>query len=202
VRHAVILGHPSPTSFNASVARCYAQEARSVGEDAEVRDLYALGFDPRLTARELPWAADFAPPADVETERAVIASADVVAFVYPLWFNAPPAMIKGYVERVFGMGFAYAPDEGGTQPLLAGKRLIAVSSSGAPGQWIEHTGAIARLRAGFDEHVAAVCGLSVVDHLHLGGVTPGIRPDAAEALFDRVRAMVRRHFAPATAAAG
>jgi hypothetical protein len=54
-----------------------------------------------------------------------------------------------------------------------------------------------RLRAGFDDYIAAVCGLAVLDHLHLGGVTPGIRPDAAQDMLDSVTRMARRHFAAA-----
>jgi NAD(P)H dehydrogenase (quinone) len=60
---------------------------------------------------------------------------------------------------------------------------------------------VARLRAAFDDHVAAVCGLSVVEHLNLGGATPGIRKDAAEDMLQEVVAMVRRLFGPPVPAA-
>jgi len=199
MRHVVILAHPDPQSFNAQAARTYAQAAVAMGDSPVVRDLYRLDFDPRLRARELPWRGDFAPGSDVLAERAVLAEADVIVFVYPLWFNAPPAMLKGYVERVFGLGFAYVPAEPGTRPLLGGKRLVSISTSGAPDGWVDRTGAVTRLRAGFDDHVAAVCGLAVLEHLHLGGVTPGIRPDAVEGLLHQVEAMARRLFAPSGA---
>ncbi len=194
MRHAIILGHPDPSSFNAGVAITYVDAVRALGHEAELRDLYAQRFQPCLQLGELPWRDDFAVPADVATEREAIARADVIVLVYPLWFNAPPAMIKGYVERVFGMGFGYQPAAVGTRPRLTGKSLISVSTSGAPGAWVDQTGAIDRLRRGFDEHVAAVCGLAVLEHLHLGGVTPGIRADAAEAMFEQVQATARRLF--------
>lgn len=195
MRHAIILGHPDPSSFNAAVARSYVAAVQDIGHRADLRDLYAQRFQPCLQAGELPWRADFAVPADVAAEREVIAAADVIVLVYPLWFNAPPAIIKGYVERVFGMGFGYRAATPGTRPLLLGKSLISITTSGAPGAWVDQTGAMERLRKGFDEHVAAVCGLGVLEHLHLGGVTPGIRADAAEAMFDDVRHMARRLFA-------
>jgi NAD(P)H dehydrogenase (quinone) len=201
MRHAVILGHPDPSSFNAGVAGAYEGAVRALGHEARLRDLYARGFQPCLQACELPWRDDFSIPGDVEAERAVIVAADVIVLVYPLWFNAPPAIIKGYVERVFGMGFGYAAEAPGTRPLLTGKALVSITTSGAPGAWVDQTGAIARLREGFDEHVATVCGLTVLEHLHLGGVTPGIRPDAAEAMFDEVRGMARRRFAGAASGA-
>jgi NAD(P)H dehydrogenase (quinone) len=197
MRHVVIVSHPDPASFNANVARTYAAAVGVLGQAVEMRDLYSEGFDPRLTASELPWNAHYSLPPAIATERARLNAADVLVFVYPLWFNAPPAMLKGYVERVFGMGFGYGPADNGTRPLLMGKSLVSISTSGAPNSWVGQTGAMDRLREGFDEHVAAVCGLAVIDHLHLGGVTPGIRPDAAEAMLDQVSRMARRHFAPA-----
>ncbi len=197
MRHAIILGHPDPSSFNAGAAGAYAEAVGTLGQQADLRDLYAQRFQPCLQLGELPWRDDFAVPADVAAEREVIARADVIVLVYPFWFNAPPAIIKGYVERVFGMGFGYGSAAAGTRPLLAGKSLVSISTSGAPGAWLDQTGALERLRKGFDEHVATVCGLAVLEHLHLGGVTPGIRPDAAEAMFDEVRAMARRLFAAA-----
>ena len=200
MRHLVILAHPEATSFNAAVAGAYASAVRDMGHDASLRDLYRRDFDPRLRAEELPWRKDFRPGDDVVAERQIVAQADVIALVYPLWFNAPPAMLKGYVERVFGMGFAYESATPGTHPLLAGKGLVSVSTSGAPGAWVDQTGALKRLQAGFDDHVAAVCGLSVLEHLHLGAVTPGIRTDAADAMLEEVRGMARRLFAPAASA--
>ncbi len=194
MRHLVILAHPNPASFNGSVARAYAEAVRALGHEAELRDLYAIGFDPCLKASELPWAPGFAPGADVVAERQPVTRADVLAFVYPLWFNAPPAILKGYVERVLGVGFGYRAAEPGTEPLLKGKSLVSITTSGAPEEWVGQTGAVERLRAGFDAHVAAVCGLAVLEHLHFGAVTPGIRDDAVEDMLAEVRAMAARHF--------
>ena len=75
---------------------------------------------------------------------------------------------------------------------------MSISTSGAPDAWVDQTGAVARLREGFDAHVAAVCGLAVREHLHLGGVTPGMRADAVRDLLDNVASMARRLFAPAS----
>jgi NAD(P)H dehydrogenase (quinone) len=197
VRHVVILSHPDSASFNAAIARRYAETARSFGQAADIFDLYREDFDPRLPVEELPWRSGFQARADVVAARERVRPAEVVVFVYPLWFNAPPAMLKGFVERVFGMGFGYASDAGGTKPLLTGKNLVSISTSGAPDLWVRQTGAMDHLRTGFDDHVGAVCGLAVLDHLHLGGVTPGIRPDAAECMLGEVANLVQRHFATA-----
>jgi NAD(P)H dehydrogenase (quinone) len=194
MKHAVVLAHPNAASFNASVAHTYAEALTALGHQAQLRDLYAMDFDPRLKASEIPWTAGFGPAPDVVVERDIIAKVDAITLVYPFWFNAPPAMIKGYVERVFGMGFGYAASEVGTQPLMTGKLLISITTSGAPNAWIDQTGALQRLRAGFDDHLAGVCGFSVLEHLHLGGITPGMRSDAAADILSDVTAMAGRLF--------
>jgi NAD(P)H dehydrogenase (quinone) len=201
MKHAVIVAHPVPGSFNGAVAKAYAETLKAAGAEVLVRDLYGVGFEPCLQATEIPGPAGYTPRPDVVAERVLLQDVDVFAFVYPFWFNAPPAILKGYVDRVFSMGFGYAPTFGGTEPKLTGRRLISFSSSGAPDAWVQSTGALAALQSVFDHHLAGVCGLTVVDHIHLGGVVPGITPESVETMLDEVRAAAMRHF-PAAQHAG
>lgn len=159
MKHAVIVAHPNPHSLTCAAGAAYAAAVEALGHQALVRDLYQLGFDPRLQIAEIPEAAGHAFGADVLQERRLLADADVFAFVYPLWFNAPPAMLKGYIDRVFSMGFGYGPALGGTEPLLEGRKLISFSFSGAPESWVRDSGALRALMTVFDLHLAAVCGL-------------------------------------------
>lgn len=180
-KHAVIVGHPGAESLTASLATAYAKQVRILGDEAVVRDLYAEGFDPRLRLGEIPRPDGFCADADVQAERRLLADADVFVFFYPLWFNAPPAIVVGYVQRVFGMGFGYGPVQGGrNQPLLEKRRLISFSTSGAPKAWLEQEGGWNALRNTFDQHFADVCGMEVVNHVHFGGVTSGMRADVVE----------------------
>ena len=99
MKHAVIVAHPNPHSLACAVGKTYAETARALGQTVIVRDLYRIGCDPCLQADEIPKASGFQPGADVVAERQQLADVDVFAFVYPLWFNAPPAILKGYVDR-------------------------------------------------------------------------------------------------------
>ena len=198
MKHAVIFAHPNPDSFTACMAASYAGATRDLGEAVIVRDLYEMDFDPRLAREEVPGplAPIFRP--DVVAERDTLKDVDVFALFYPLWFNSPPAMMKGYIERVFGMGFGYGP---GNVALLAGRKLISFTSSGAPLYWVLDTGAWEALKRLFDHHIAAVCGLELLDHVHFGEITPGIREDAVEDCARRVTDTVRQHFGRATTVA-
>jgi NAD(P)H dehydrogenase (quinone) len=194
MKHAVILAHPKANSFNASIARTCVDALAARGDEAILRDLYALDFDPRLKASELPTLTSFRPAPDVAAERAVLADMDSFIFVYPFWFNAPPAILKGYVDRVFSMGFGFDPEFGGAGQLLTGKSLMSFSTSGAPDHWVSSTGALKTLTAAFDLHVGAVCGMEVLDHVHFGGIVANLTEEAAQDMLDQVRTAIAGAF--------
>jgi len=192
MKHALIVAHPNPDSFTLHMANAYVAAVREGGGEVVLRDLYRMGFDPCLKAGEIPDGHSFAPSDDVKAERAVIGDADIFAFIYPLWFNAPPAMLKGYIDRVFGMGFGYGMGKGGNRPLLTGRRMISFTSSGAPRHWLNETGAWDAVRKLFDEHVAAVCGFTLADHVHFDSIVPGITGEAVDDCAQGVKAAVAR----------
>ena len=194
MKHAVIVAHPDPDSFTLSVAQAYCEAVTAKGHEALLRDLYAMDFDPRLKASEIPGHRGFGPADDVKAERTSLKDARVFAFVYPFWINAAPAILKGYIDRVFGLGFAYGPQSSASQPLLTGRKMISFTSSGAPTEWVEKTGAGEAERTLFDRHISALSGLEILDHIHFGGIVPGIRADVVERHLERVRAAVAKYF--------
>ena len=136
MKHAVILAHPRPRSFTRLLAQTYLEAVRDKGHEADLIDLYALGFDPCLRAEEMPNSADAKPGSDVVAERERLADVDVFCLAYPIWFGGPPAILKGYVERVFTSGFGYRSIKaGGQEPLLVGRRLISLTASGSENAW-------------------------------------------------------------------
>jgi NAD(P)H dehydrogenase (quinone) len=201
MKHAVIVAHPDIRSFNVSVAQAYCEAARADGHTVLLRDLYRMNFAPCLAQEELPKSGGFSPGRDVLDERRLLSDADVFAFIYPFWMNAQPAMLKGYIDRVFGMGFAYGAGRGGNVPLLKSRKMISFTSSGAPMEWVQKTGAWDAIRKLFDEHFAAACGLEIVDHIHFGGIHPGMRTDAVDTLLNRVRTVVAGRFGGGSPAA-
>jgi NAD(P)H dehydrogenase (quinone) len=194
VKHAVVVAHPDVRSFTVSVANAYCESVRALGHSVLMRDLYRMNFAPCLGLEETPKPAGFAPGRDVLDERRLLTDVDVFAFVYPFWMNSQPAMLKGYIDRVFGMGFAFGPGKGGNVPLLKSRKMISFTSSGAPSDWFKKSGAWDATRKVFDEHFAAVCGLEVVDHIHFGGIHAGMRADSVNRLLGRVRSVVVERF--------
>ncbi|HUO03160.1 MAG TPA: NAD(P)H-dependent oxidoreductase [Rhizomicrobium sp.] len=193
MKHAVIFAHPRAQSFTASVAGAYAAKAKALGHEVVMRDLYRMGFSPALQAGELPFDSGFAPGSDVVAERALLADVNVFAMVYPFWLNAPPAMLKGYLDRVFGFGFAYG-GQGRSAPLLKGRSLISFSSSGAPDYWVKEKGTLEALGKLFDLYFSDLCGMDFLEHVHFGSILPMIREDAVASRLAQVEAAVEKHF--------
>ena len=194
MKHAVIFAHPRARSFTAAVAETYAGTARLFGDDVEIRDLYRIGFDPCLRASEIPEASVPEPEPDVTAERELLKDRGVFALVYPFWLNAPPAMIKGYLDRVFGFGFAYGSNGHSFTPLLGGRKLISFTSSGAPTQWVEQTGAFAAEQTLFNRYFATLCGMTTLAHIHFGGVVNGASPSFVKARLGDVERAVIKYF--------
>lgn len=194
MKHAIIIAHPRTSSFTASVADAYAEACKALGDSTVIRDLYRIGFDPCLKAGELPFADSFRPEPDVVIERGLLKDCGVFAFFYPLWLNTPPAIVKGYLERVFGFGFAYGADGHSYSPLLTGRKLISFSSSGAPLEWIKKTGALGAVQTLFDDCFADLCGMTALGHIHIGGVVPGASLSFVQARLHDVQIKVTEHF--------
>ncbi|MCR5875521.1 NAD(P)H-dependent oxidoreductase [Phenylobacterium sp. J426] len=191
MKAAVIRAHPAPDSLNAALAKACAEALTAQGHQVIVRDLYAMGFDPCLRAEEIPGPGEprFGP--DVLAERERLADVDLFVLVYPVWFNGPPAILKGYVDRVFGMGFGFTPAFGGNEPRLTGRRLLSFTTSGSPDHWMRDTHVLHDLERLFDHHLAGTCGLSVVDHVHFGGMVSDVRPDVIDEVLLRVAQTIR-----------
>ena len=134
---SVILAHPDPASFNHGIARTAAQTARENGHEVALHDLYKEKFDPLLSGREMPEGV--ALPPDVERHCQEIASADGIIIVHPNWWGQPPAILKGWVDRVLRPGVAYRfleGDQGEGVPvgLLKASAAIVFNTANTPPQ--------------------------------------------------------------------
>jgi NAD(P)H dehydrogenase (quinone) len=189
-RHVVILCHPEERSFNAAVAQAYCETVRALGHEAILRDLYRLGFDPVLKAGERPSVGERALPDDVAAEFESIGGADVFVLVYPIWFGSPPAMMKGYVERVFGAGFSYrAIQAHQPHPLLTGRHLLSVTSSAGTSTWLDLRGAWSSLRDVFDNYLAEAFSMASSHHLHLESIVEEMPESVAREKLHRVESL-------------
>jgi len=192
-KHVVILCHPDVDSFNMAVARRYCDAVKKIGHRVVLRDLYRIGFDPVLKSRERPTSEDFQLAPDVAAEIDLISGADVFVLVYPIWFGTPPAMMKGYVERVLGAGFPWgAVRQRLPHPMLADRRLLSFTSSGTSKQWLEEQGAWLSLRKLFDDYLMRAFSLASADHVHFASIVEGMAERVLNEHLQKVEEAARR----------
>lgn len=129
----VVLGHPNPASFNHALAHAAADELRRLGHAVVFHDLAAEGFDPGLPAGEIPGGASL--PDEIDRHCRELAEAEGLVVVHPNWWGMPPAVLKGWIDRVVRCGVAYefAGGDGGEGvpvPLLTRLKAVAVFNTG------------------------------------------------------------------------
>jgi NAD(P)H dehydrogenase (quinone) len=177
--HLVILGHPSPQGFNAALAKAYVEAVERHGQHATLRDLYSIGFNPLLSEDERVASDQTALPVDARHELDLAQEADVVAFVYPIWFGAAPAIIMGYIDRIFGAAAKSVDFYTPSRSPFAGKRLVTISTSGASQSWLEDRGIWDSLRNSYDHYLQSVAGFAKSEHYHADEISDGLNPTRA-----------------------
>ena len=106
----VILGHPQRGSFNHAIAATAVSTLENDGHEVSYHDLQAEGFDPILPGQEV--ARDGLIDSVVSTHCNQLVATDGVVIVHPNWWGQPPAVLKGWIDRVFRPGVAYEFEEG------------------------------------------------------------------------------------------
>jgi putative NADPH-quinone reductase len=102
---SIILAHPDQDSFNHSIARCTVDTLEEFGHTVYFHDLCAEAFDPLLPVGEI--AKDAPLPPEIARHCGEIAEVDGIVIVHPNWWGQPPAILKGWVDRVIRPGIAY-----------------------------------------------------------------------------------------------
>lgn len=154
----VVVAHPRPDSLTAHIARLTARRLTDAGYRIDLLDLNAENFDPRMTEADLPdWnnrEKTYSP--EVERHMRRILDAEVIVAVFPVYWMQVPAILKGWIDRVWNYGFAY----GRSKPRLAGKRMLWLGLAGAADD--DEVVALMQqsLSAQLDDGIAYYCGLT------------------------------------------
>ncbi|PTB22747.1 NAD(P)H dehydrogenase [Trinickia symbiotica] len=157
----IVYAHPEPESLNGSLKNFSVKRLEDAGHVVQVSDLYAMKWKPTLDADDFPDSNPgerFDPaldskrafengtqPDDIASEQEKLRWADAVILQFPLWWFSVPAILKGWVERVYAYGFGYGVGEHSDvrwgdrygEGTMAGKRAMLVVTAGG---WESHYG--------------------------------------------------------------
>ncbi len=178
----VVLAHPEPSSFAAALARTATDSLTDAGWAVTLLDLYGEGFDPVLSERDFTDRAipERLQPMDEQAHAAaggtfapglarhveLFTAADLLVLVSPMWWFSVPAMLKGWIDRVFANGVAYRyPDVPAWSGFLGSKRgMLVMTSSYDPGQFrADRVGELDRVLHPLLYGTLAYTGMQVLD---------------------------------------
>lgn len=192
---SLILAHPEPGSLNHAIAQAAAGQLRACGHQVWMHDLYAEGFDPVLPAGEA--ARDSVLPGPITQHCREIAVAGGIVIIHPNWWGQPPAILKGWVDRVIRAGVAYGFVEGDSGEgvpvgLLRAKAALVFNTSNTNG---------VREREVFGDPletlwkncIFGLCGVKRFERRMFGVVVTSTAQQRAQWL-DEVRALIKATF--------
>ena len=133
----VIYAHPNPLSFNAALATVVEEELQKKGAEVNVKDLYGMDWNPVLSEDDFRSFHTGKLPEDISSEQNDVKQADFIVVIAPVWWYSVPAILKGYFDRVFSIGFAYEYTKTGSRGLLTDKKALVITTSGADEQTAE-----------------------------------------------------------------
>jgi NAD(P)H dehydrogenase (quinone) len=152
----IVLAHPEPKSFNAHLAAVAREALEERGWGVTLSDLYAMGFDPAERPEHYPDRLDPARfdtqaeqrhasdrgslPAAVRLEIERLDRADLVILQYPMWWHLPPAMLKGWFDRVFVYGEVYRSQQRFENGRFVGKRVLVSVTVATSAETYAHNG--------------------------------------------------------------
>ena len=197
-----VLAHPEPASFTASLAHYGMRALEEEGHVADVADLYAMQFDPVSDRRNFMEPFDptrfdqqaeerfasanagFSP--DLQREMDRLSSCDVLVLQFPIWWLGMPAIMKGWIDRVFAIGRTYGGGRWFDRGIMRGKKAMLAVTIGGTKEAYSNDGiygpALDVLRP-INHGILAFCGFEVVEPFI--AFAPGRKSDAErQAIFD------------------
>jgi putative NADPH-quinone reductase len=134
MRYLVVYAHPVGDSFVAALHRRVVKTLHDAGHTVDDCDLHAEGFQPAMSEAERRAYHDVgANRASIENDIQRLQACEGLVLVFPTWWYGMPAMLKGYIDRVWVPGVAFRLQGGRTLPLLHNiRRFAVVTTYGSP----------------------------------------------------------------------
>lgn len=166
MKNLIVYAHPNSGSLNHFFKQTVLESLQESGEEIAVRDLNEINFNPVLSLEDMNGQRMGKVADDVQTEQDFITWADRIIFIYPIWWTGMPAIMKGYIDRVFSYGFAYRYDQGVQKGLLTGKKTIIINSHGKSNAEYEAMGMDKALALTSDTGIFTYSGLEIQQHFY------------------------------------
>lgn len=184
----LVYAHPNPRSFNRAILETADAALRERGHATRIHDLYQMQFRAALDGEDLlrNWRGDL--PVETRREQDAIRWAQGLVFVYPIWWFGPPAILKGWIDRVFTRKFAFDFGPDGMKGLLAHERALILNTLGGDEATYQREHWHELLARPITEGVLGACGVRNIVYRAFYQVTT-IGHAERQAMLDEVRTL-------------
>lgn len=184
----IVYAHPNPRSFNQAILHTLDAALRDRGHLTQTHDLYRMRFRAVLDSDDLNrnWRGE--PAEDVRREQESVLWAQGLAFIYPIWWFGPPAILKGWIDRVFTRKFAFDFGAEGMKGLLTHEQALILNTLGGDEASYHRQDWHELLARPMTEGILSVCGVRQVTHQAFYEVT-GVTQMARRAMLEEVRVL-------------
>jgi NAD(P)H dehydrogenase (quinone) len=163
VRVLAVFAHPKRQSFTGTLLDALLRGLDEAGHAVELADLHAEGFDPRFGAADF---AQFEPggrmPEAIRREQARLDRTDGLALVFPIYWWSFPALLKGWIDRVWSQGWAYDFAPARSRGLMADRPVALLGSAGSRASTYRRYGYDRAMTTAIDVGILGYCGLTNV----------------------------------------
>ncbi|MEN4922033.1 NAD(P)H-dependent oxidoreductase [Achromobacter spanius] len=213
----IVFAHPEPASFCGALRDAACQTLADLGHRVQVSDLYRMDFSPVGDVDDFEHEVDDVPfeyqreqriahqqqsyCAQIAAEHEKLLWCDVVMLNFPLWWFGPPAILKGWIDRVMSVGFAYDSDRRFEKGALKGRNAMVTITTGSPAErfsddaprgYADLEGTLLPLQKGLFPYV----GMGVLPPFAAYAVAR-VSPQARSAYLQQYRDHLAAHFGPA-----
>ena len=187
MNYIIVLAHPNRESFSKAICERLTEVLEGRGHSVDMIDLYRDNFDPVLKARELDPETKMDLDQQILDYQKRISWAHEIVLVYPLWWMHMPAIIKGFIDRVFTAGFAYDKDEDGTFLFpLEDKRGNIIVPMGLPKHIADQDGTNQGIHLTQGKGLFAFCGIKI-RHEILFHAVPSVSHEERTQMLDSLK---------------
>lgn len=187
----IVSAHDDPKSLVGALHNTALGVLERAGHKLAISDLYAMSFNPVASSidfltnsaghanymfeqqRAVNTATGFSP--DIQAEMDKLKASDMIIFHFPLWWAGPPSIMKGWIERVMAMGFAWNSDARYSNGLMKGKTAFIVTTVGDPTSFYSaegmHKATVEQHLYGLLHNTLAFCGFSVLSPFVIDNTT-------------------------------
>ncbi|MDN9009783.1 NAD(P)H-dependent oxidoreductase [Brevibacillus laterosporus] len=129
MKAVILFAHPGTKSFNHAILQQVTESLHKHGITPSLRNLYEQKFSPIFSPADMQALEQEQVPKAIEEEQTILSESDLLIMIYPVWWWSQPAILKGYIDRIFSDGFAFQYEKNGPVGLLTGKQALVFTTT-------------------------------------------------------------------------